>query len=81
MKLRPIIDQTGTHLYDGSNIIVQYIQPLAINEYTIFDSLSFPDILWENPSDSNEEYASYDVDSLFTSIPLGETIDFIVDEI
>ena len=55
MKLRPIIDQTGTHLYDGSNIIVQYIQPLAINEYTIFDSLSFPDILPENPLDSNQE--------------------------
>ena len=81
LKLRPIIDQTGTHLYDCSKIIAQYFQPLAINEYTIFDSLSFPDILWENPSDSNEEYASYDVDSLFTSIPLGETIDFIVDEI
>ena len=30
---------------------------------------------------SNEEYVSYDVDLLFTSIPLGETIDFILDEI
>ena len=27
------------------------------------------------------KYVSYDVDSLFTSIPLGETIDFILDEI
>ena len=47
----------------------------------ISDSLSFPDILRENPLDSNEEYVSYDVDSLFISIPLGETIGFIVDEI
>ena len=31
--------------------------------------------------DSNEEYVSYDVDLLFTSIPLGETIGFILDEI
>ena len=31
--------------------------------------------------DSNEEYVSYDADSLFTSVPLGETIDFILDEI
>ena len=30
--------------------------------------------------DSNEKYVSYDVDSLFTSIPLGETIDFTLDE-
>ena len=80
-KLHPIIDQTGTHLYDCSKVISQYLQPLAINEYTISDSLSFPDILRENLLDSNEEYVSYDVDSLFTSIPLGETIDFIVDEI
>ena len=81
LKLCPIIDQTGTHLYDYSKIIAQYLQPLAINEYTVSDSLSFSDILWENPLDSNEEYVSYDVDLLFTSIPLGETIDFIVDEI
>ena len=37
--------------------------------------------LRENPLDSNEEYVFYDVDSLFTSIPLGESIDFILDEI
>ena len=82
LKLYPIIDQTGTHLYDSySAIISQYLQLLAINEYTIFDSLSFPDILQENPLNSNEEYVSYDMDLLFTSILLGETIDFIVDEI
>ena len=45
------------------------------------DTLYFPDILPENPLHSNEEYVSYDVDSLFTSIPLSETIDFIIDEI
>ena len=53
----------------------------AINEYTISDTLSFPNILQQRPLDSNEEYVSEDVDSLFTSINLGETIDFIVDEI
>ena len=58
LKLRSTIDQTGTHLYDCSKIIAQYLQPLAINEYTISDTLSFPDILWENPWDSNEEYVS-----------------------
>ena len=81
LKLCPIIDQTGTHLYDCSKIIAQYLQPLAINEYRISDTLSFPDILRENLLDSNEDYVSYDVGSLFTSIPLGETIDFILDKI
>ena len=36
LKLRPIIDQTDTHLYGCSKIIAQYLQQLAINKYTIF---------------------------------------------
>ena len=80
-KLHPIIDQTGTHLYDCSKVNAQYLQPLAINQYTISETLSFPNILKENLLDSNEEYVSYVVDLLFTIIPLGETTDFILDEI
>ena len=68
-------------LYNCSNIIAQYLQPLTINEYTISDTLSFPDIPSENPSDITEENVSYDMDSVFTSILLGETINFILDEI
>ena len=57
------------------------MQPLAIKEYTISDTLFFPDILGENPLDRDEEYVSYDVDSLFTSIPLDGTRDFALNEI
>ena len=60
--LRAITDQTGTRLCDFSKIIAQYLPPVAINEYTISDTLSFRDILRENPLDSNEEHVSYDVD-------------------
>ena len=56
LKLRPIIDQIGTHLFDCSNKIVQYLQLLAIKEYRTSDSLSFPDILRGNVLDSNEVY-------------------------
>ena len=45
------------------------------------DTLSFSDILRDNLLDSNKQYVFYDVDFLFTSIPLGETIDFILDAI
>ena len=38
LKLRPIIDQTSTHLYDCSKIIAQYLPPLATNEYAISDT-------------------------------------------
>ena len=52
------IDQTSTHLCDCLKKIVQYLQPLSINKYTISDTLFFHDILKENRLDSNEEHAS-----------------------
>ena len=81
MKLHPVVDQTGTHLYDRLKIIAQYLQPLAINKYTIYNALAFPDILTENPLDSNEEYVSCNIDLQFASIHLDVKIDFILDEI
>ena len=61
--------------------VANILQTLAINEYMNFDTLSFPDILRENPLDSNEKYASDDADFIFISIPLGEAIEFLFDEI
>ena len=46
----------------------------------ISDTLFFTHIHIEKSLDSNEGYVSYDVDFLFTSIPLSET-NFILDEI
>ena len=40
--------------------------------------LSFPDLLKSTLSDDNYEDISYDVESLFTSIPVQETIDYIL---
>ena len=70
------MDLTGTHLYNCSKIIAQYLQLQAIKEDTIYDTLSFPDVLTQNSLDSNEEYVSFHVNLLFTSIALGETIGF-----
>ena len=53
----------------------------GLNESTISNTVSFPDILRGDLLDSNEEYISYDVYSLFTRIPLDEAIDFILDKI
>ena len=65
LKLHPIIN----------------LKPLAKNEYTISDTLTFPDLVM-NVSNSNEyEDVSYKVESLFTSIPVEETINYIVDRI
>ena len=58
-----------------------YLQPLVHNGYVIKDTLTFAEIIKNDVLDPNEEYISYDVESLFTSIPVKETIDYIILEI
>ena len=45
LKLRPIIDQTGTYIYDASKVVAQFLKPLAKNNFTISDTLAFPELL------------------------------------
>jgi len=82
LTFRPIIDQTGTCTHKTAQIIGEYLRPLSKNEFTITDTQQFPEMIKALPLLSpNEEYVSYDVESLFTNIPLKETIEFILEEI
>ena len=45
MKPRPSIDQTGTYIYDVSKVVAQFLKQLARNEFTISDTLAFPELL------------------------------------
>ena len=79
LKFRPIVDQTGTATYDAAKVVGEYLRPLALNECKINNCLKFPDMIKTLPPlQKNEWYVSYDVDSLFTNIPLKETIDYII---
>ena len=81
LKLRPIIDQTGTCYYNTGKVIAKYLQPLTINEYVITDTQTFPSMLENIPLTDDEEDVSYDVESLFTNIPIKDTIDYVCDQI
>ena len=81
LKLRPIIDQTNTYTNSASKIISKYLQPLAVNDYVINNTLEFPGHIKGMSMKEDEEDVSYDVESLFTSIPVDETIEYILDEI
>ena len=55
---------------------------MCIIECNIKDTLQFPQLLKDlSPLKNDEEYVSYDVESLFTNIPLKETIDCILEQI
>ena len=81
MKLRPIIDLTGTYTYNTLKVIANYLRPLLKNQYTISDTLKFLDLLNSEDPDANYENVSYDVESLFTSIPVAETTEYILKHI
>ena len=81
LKLRPIIDQTGTCYYKTGKVISKYLKPLTKNEFVINNTQYFTAMLNNVPVSEEEEDVSYDVESLFTNIPLKDTIDFICEEI
>ena len=68
-------------MYAASKVLSKYLQPLASNEYVIDNTLTFPDKIKNIPLNEDEEDVSYDVESLFTSIPVKDTIDYICNEI
>ena len=45
LKLRPIIDQTGTWYYKTGKVVVQYLKPLTKNEFVINNTQDFPSML------------------------------------
>ena len=45
LKFQPIIDQTGTFMYNAAKAISVYSSPLCKNEYSINDTQIFPSVL------------------------------------
>ena len=75
-KLRSILSAINTPTYKISKYLVKLLEPFTRNHYTAKDSFSFAeDIRTQN---SNLFMSSLDIDSLFTNIPLNETIDICV---
>ena len=73
------MDQTGTYTYNAAQVISNYLKHLCVNEYNIKDTLQLLKDL--PPLKDDEEYVSYNVESLFTNNPLKETIDYILEQI
>ena len=83
LKFRPIIAQIGTCTYKAVQVVAKYLQPLiSENPYIITNTQHFPDMIKQQPPlKENEEYVSYDVESLFTNVSVRETIEYIIDQI
>ncbi len=78
--LRPILSAIGTPTYALAKFLVPLLAPITSNEFTIKDSFSFAKEM-SSLDRTGCFMASFDVKSLFTNIPLAETLDICVNNL
>ena len=76
-KLRLIVSSIGTFNYNLACFLCDLLSPLVPNNYSCKDNFSFVSQI-KNANLSGKFFISYDVTSLFTNIPLQETIDIAI---
>ena len=76
-KLRPIVSSIGTFNYNLARFLCDLLSPVVPNDYSCKDTFSFVSQM-KNANLSKKLLVSYDVTSLFTNIPLKETIDMAI---
>ena len=77
--LRPIISQMSTPSYFIAKTLNKLLTPYLPNSYCLSSSTEFVDLL--TSQDSLQHTASIDAESLFTNVPLLETIDIIIQRV
>ena len=77
---RPIVSSVNTYNYNLASYLVGILQPISTNQHTVKDSFSFAD--WAKTyKHNNGIMCSLDVTSLFTNVPLDETIQICLDRL
>ena len=75
----PILSAIGTPTYKLAKFLLKLLTPSTAIDYTVIDTFHFTDEIRQQ--DPNLYVVSLDVDSLFTNIPLDETINICVDNL
>ena len=78
--MRPILSAIGTPTYQLAKFLVPLLDRITKNDYSIKDSFTFAK---EISGLANDGFymASFDVESLFTNIPLEETVTLCSDDL
>ena len=79
VPMRPILAAYNTPSYNLSKFMVSKLNHLTTNEYTIKNSYEFAKFITNIPN-NNYIMCSFDIKSLFTNIPLDETIQIILNQ-
>ena len=78
--LRPVLSAINTPSYKLAKTFIPTLSPLTTNEYTVSDSFTLAELL-HNSTYEQSYLTSFDIKSLFTNIPILETIDIIINSL
>ena len=73
VPIRPIVSAIGSYTYNFTKLMPEILKPLSHSQYDIKDSFTFSSELLSVTSIPH--MCSYDIVSLFTNIPINETIE------
>ena len=81
LVIRPIVSNIGTATYHLSKYLTLLVSPLSESEYTAKNSKLFVQKLKSDAIPSNYKIVSFDVKSLFTNVPLDQSIRIILNRL
>ena len=81
IPLRPILAAYNTPSYKLAKWLVRSLSGLTINENTLKNTYDLCDKICHLNNSNNMYFASFDIESLFTNIPLEETIKIIIESL
>ena len=79
VPLRPVISMIGTPEYKLIKFLDDLMKPHIPDTYLLKSTQEFTDRLKETPFNNGNLMVSFDAVSLFTNVPLAETIELIID--
>ena len=76
VPLRPVLSMTGSSHHELSKWLASLLEPLLkrFSTHCIRDSFTFADAIHNSKDSNNPFICSFDISSLFTNVPLKETI-------
>ena len=81
VPLRPILSAVTCHNYTLAKFLVSLLSPLASSDYTVSDVFSFTNEIRQRADIDRKLMISLDIESLFTNVPVAETIDIILSKL
>ena len=81
VPLRPIFSACKTPTFKLAKYLVPILAPFTENEFTVKNSYQFADDMKNMRLESSMTMASFDIESLFTNIPVRETINICIESL